>query len=110
MNKKVIFSFTTLLGLCLTNFIFANTASAQMSPETQQLLDDTNNLIQETYDYVESVEQQRQQEMNALSAACNSGNNQACLEYQRRIDAENRAIEAQIEVIRNRRLCGSPVC
>lgn len=110
MNNKKLLALTATLGLCSTNFIFASAVSAQMSWETQQLLNDTNSLVREAGDFIQDVEQQRQQEMNALNSACNSGDSNACLEYEMRLNAEDRAIDQYIETVRNRKSCGSPVC
>ena len=110
MNQRNLFALTAMLGLCSTNFMFVNAASAQVSWETQQILDETNVLLQEAGELIQHTEQQRQQEMNALSSACNSGDSNACMEYQVRLNAEDRAIDNYIETSRNRRLCGSPIC
>ncbi|MFM2314509.1 MAG: hypothetical protein RLZZ04_3785 [Cyanobacteriota bacterium] len=110
MNKKIIVTLTAMLGLCSTNLMFANAASAQMSSEVQQLLDETDDVINNATQFLNYSEQQRQQEMNALSSSCNSGNNQACMQYQIRLNAEDRAIENYTQTLRNRRLCGSSFC
>ena len=110
MNKINLLALTAMLGLCSTNFMFAKAASAQVSWETQQLLDETNDSLIEATEFIRDTELQRQQEMNALNLACNSGDSNACLERQIRLNAEDRAIDHSIETIRNRRLCGSPVC
>jgi predicted transglutaminase-like cysteine proteinase len=110
MNKKTIATLTAMLGLCSTNYIFANAASAQMSSETQQLINETNALVNQATQFLNDSEQQRQQEMNALSSLCSSGDNQACMEYKIRLNAEDRAVENYTQILRNRRLCGSSVC
>jgi glutamate racemase len=110
MNKKIIVTLTAMLGLCSTNYIFANAASAQMSSDTQQLIEETDAVVNQATKFLNYSEQQRQQEMNTLSSFCNSGDNQACMEYQRRLNAEDRAIENYTQTLRNRRLCGSSVC
>lgn len=110
MKRRIYFAITAVIGLCSANLIFANTASAQMSWEVQQLVEETDALIEYANDFIQHTEQQRQQEMNALFSACNSGNASACTEYQVRLNIEDRAIDNYIEIKRNRRLCGSPVC
>lgn len=90
--------------------MFIDAASAQMSWETQQLLDETDALLIEAGEFIQRTEQQRQQEMNALSSACNSGDSNACMEYQIKLNAQDRATDKYIEIKRNRSLCGSAVC
>jgi hypothetical protein len=110
LNKKNIFAFTAILGLCSSNFMFINSASAQVSAETQQVIDDTNAALGVANEWIQRTERQRQQEMNALYSACNNGNSNACLEYRIRLNAENRGIDNYIQRLRNRSECGSPVC
>ena len=110
MNKRNLFTLTAMLGLCSTSFMFVNAASAQVSWEVQQLLDENDALTREIEEFVQNTEQQRQEEMNALSSSCNSGDSDACLEHEIRLRAEDRAIDYHTETLRNRRLCGSPVC
>ena len=110
MNKRNLFALTAMLGICSTNFMFPTGATAQVPSETQQLIDETDALLRDAGEFLQYTEQQRQQEMNALNSACNNGDSNACTEYQLRINAENRAIDNHTETIRNRRLCGSPVC
>jgi hypothetical protein len=110
MNKKIIVTLTAMLGLCSINLMFANAASAQMSSEVDQLLNDTDDLLRDANKFLNYSEQQRQKEMNALSSLCNGGDNQACMEYQVRLNAEDRAIENYTQTLRNRRLCGSSFC
>ena len=103
INKKNILALTAILGMCSSNFMFVNAASAQVSSETQQLLDETDALLIEAGKFIQVTEQQRQQEMNALYSACNSGNSNACLQYEIRKKIEDRAIDNHIQRLRNRR-------
>ena len=102
MNKKNLLALTAILGLCSSNLVFINAASAQMSAETQQLIDETNALLKEANGFIQRTEQQRQQKMNALYSACNSGNSNACLQYEIRQKIEDRAIDNYIQRLRDR--------
>ena len=102
MNKKNILAITAILGLCSSNLVFVNAASAQVSWETQQELNEIDALLEKSSRFIQHTEQLRQQQMNALYSACNSGNSNACLQYEIRTKIEDRAIENHIQRLRDR--------
>lgn len=99
-----------MLGICSTNFLFPNNASAQYYSETEQIIRETNDLIRGTSNFINTVEQQNQRDKNTLLNACNSGNTKACTELTRKLNQENKRLDYLIEQQRNRNRCGSPVC
>ena len=96
MKKKCAVFLTTILGVFSPSLIITNPVSAQTA-ETQQILNDYNSMINDASQLANYLEQQQQQQMNALSSSCSGGNQSACNELNYMLDQQIKAQENSLK-------------